>query len=146
MATEVEGKAQSPIPLSLLRLPSQGARLGSSNRNLFPTVPEAKEVQDQGAANSVSGESSLLATFSLCPFSRKRDTFMCPLLVSLPLIKTPGSLDQSSTLMTTFNLNHLLKRRMEWQSTPVFLPGEFQGQRSLVSYSLWGRKKLETTE
>ena len=143
MATEVEGKAQSPIPLSLLRLPSQGARLGSSNRNLFPTVPEAnKEVQDQGAANSVSGESSLLATFSLCPFSRKRDTFMCPLLVSLPLIKTPGSLDQSSTLMTTFNLNHLLKRRMEWQSTPVFLPGEFHRQRSLAGYSPWGCKRV----
>lgn len=51
--------------------------------------------------------------FSLCPLSRKRDTFMCPFLVSLPLIKTPGSLDQSSTLMTSFNLNHLLKWRME---------------------------------
>ena len=26
----------------------------------------------------------------------------------------------------------------EWQPTPVFLPGEFHGQRSLVSYSSWG--------
>ena len=24
--------------------------------------------------------------------------------------------------------------RKEWQSTPVFLPGEFHGQRSLVGY------------
>jgi hypothetical protein len=30
--------------------------------------------------------------------------------------------------------------RREWQATPVFLPGEFHGQRSLVSYSLWGTK------
>ena len=26
-------------------------------------------------------------------------------------------------------------RRREWQLTPVFLPGEFHGQRSLVGYS-----------
>jgi len=35
--------------------------------------------------------------------------------------------------------------RREWQSTPVFLPGEFHGQRSLVGYSLWGQKELDTT-
>ena len=29
----------------------------------------------------------------------------------------------------------------EWQSTPVFLPGESYGQRSLVGYSPWARKK-----
>ena len=33
-----------------------------------------------------------------------------------------------------------------WQPTPVFLPGEFHGQRSLVGYSPWGRKELHTTE
>ena len=32
------------------------------------------------------------------------------------------------------------------QPTPVFLPGEFHGQRSLVGYSPWGRKELDTTE
>ena len=30
--------------------------------------------------------------------------------------------------------------RREWQPTPVFLPGEFRGQRSLVGYSPWGHK------
>ena len=30
--------------------------------------------------------------------------------------------------------------------TPVFLPGEFHGQRSLVGYSPWGRKESNTTE
>ena len=34
----------------------------------------------------------------------------------------------------------------EWQHTPVFLPGESQGQRSLVGYSPWGRKESDTTE
>ena len=30
--------------------------------------------------------------------------------------------------------------------TPVFLTGEFHGQRSLVGYSSWGRTELEMTE
>ena len=32
------------------------------------------------------------------------------------------------------------------QPTPVFLPGEFHGQRSLEGYSPWGHKDLDTTE
>ena len=35
---------------------------------------------------------------------------------------------------------------MKWQPTPVFLPGESHGQRSLVGYSLWVRKESDTTE
>ena len=34
----------------------------------------------------------------------------------------------------------------EWQPTPVFLPGECHGQRSLASYSPWGCKESDTTE
>ena len=30
--------------------------------------------------------------------------------------------------------------RRKWQPTPEFLPGEFHGQRSLVSYSPQGRR------
>ena len=37
-----------------------------------------------------------------------------------------------------------LEKGME--TTPVFLPGEFHGQRSLVGYSPWGHKELDTTE
>ena len=36
--------------------------------------------------------------------------------------------------------------RREWQPTPVFLPGESHGQRSLVGYSPWGRKEWDMTE
>ena len=31
--------------------------------------------------------------------------------------------------------------RREWLPTPVFLPEEFHGQRSLVGYSPWGQKE-----
>ena len=33
-----------------------------------------------------------------------------------------------------------------WPPTPVFLPGESHGQRSLAGYSPWGRTELNTTE
>jgi len=35
--------------------------------------------------------------------------------------------------------------RKKWQPAPVFLPGEFHGQRSLAGYSPWGHKELEMT-
>jgi len=34
----------------------------------------------------------------------------------------------------------------KWQPTPVFLPREFHGQRSLAGYSPWGCKKSDMTE
>ena len=34
----------------------------------------------------------------------------------------------------------------EWQPTPVFLLGEFPGQKSLVGYSPYGHKELDVTE
>ena len=36
--------------------------------------------------------------------------------------------------------------RRAWQPTPVFLPGESHGQRSLEDYSPWGHKELNVTE
>ena len=39
-----------------------------------------------------------------------------------------------------------LNWRSKWQPTPVFLPGESQGRRSLVGCRLWGRTELDTTE
>ena len=34
----------------------------------------------------------------------------------------------------------------KWQPIPIFLPGNFHGQRSLAGYSPWGCKELDTTE
>ena len=34
----------------------------------------------------------------------------------------------------------------KWQPATVFLPGKFHGERSLVGYSPWGHKELDTTE
>ena len=36
--------------------------------------------------------------------------------------------------------------RRKWQPTPAFLPGKSHGQRSLVGYSPWDHKELDTNE
>ena len=44
------------------------------------------------------------------------------------------------------NIYYIFIWRRKWQSTPVLLPGKSHGQRSLVSYSPWGRKESDTAE
>ena len=41
---------------------------------------------------------------------------------------------------------NLIYRRRQWHPTPVFLPGESQGRRSLVGGCLWGCTESDTTE
>ena len=36
-------------------------------------------------------------------------------------------------------------RRNPWQPTPVLLPEQSHGQRTLAAYSLWGCKESDTT-
>ena len=44
------------------------------------------------------------------------------------------------------NLGSGKSPREGWLPIPVLLLGEFQGERSLAGYSLWGCKELATTE
>ena len=48
-----------------------------------------------------------------------------------------------ATSLARFTFMHW---RRKWQPTPVFLPGESQGQRSLVGCCLWDCTELDTTE
>ena len=43
-------------------------------------------------------------------------------------------------------MSQSLEWRTKWQPTPVFLPGESHGQKSLVGYSPQGHKKSDTIE
>ena len=52
----------------------------------------------------------------------------------------------TNTLITFLSLSHLLPGEANDNPTPVFLPGESHGQRSLVGYSLWSCKESDTTE
>ena len=66
---------------------------------------------------------------------------------------SPGAGDKQSTCQCSRckrpGFNPWIGRipwRKKWQRTPVFLPGESHGQRSLVGYSLWGCKESDRTE
>ena len=51
-----------------------------------------------------------------------------------------GSLGVRHDWATSLSLFTFMHWRRKWQPTPVFLPGESQGQRSLVGCRLWGRR------
>ena len=54
---------------------------------------------------------------------------------------------KNQTRLSNFTFTfHFLHWKRKWQPTPVFLPGEFQGWRSLVGCRLWGRTESDTTE
>ena len=62
------------------------------------------------------------------------------------LLVVQGTLESSpAPLFKSINSSalSLLFWRRGWQSTPVFLPGESHGQRSLAGYSPWGHKELD---
>ena len=62
----------------------------------------------------------------------------------------PGGLDGKESVCSAGDLSLIsgLVRSPgeEWQPTPVFLPGEFHGQRTLAGYHPWGCKEADTTK
>ena len=70
----------------------------------------------------------------------------------IPWAEEPGRLQSMGSLRvghdwaTSLSLFAFTHWRRKWQRTPVFLPGESQGQRSLVGCCLWGCTELDTTE
>ena len=61
-------------------------------------------------------------------------------------LQSMGSLRVGHDWATSLSLFTFMHWRRKWQPTPVFLPGESQGQGSLVGCSLWGRTESDTTE
>ena len=70
----------------------------------------------------------------------------------IPWMEEPGRLQSMGSLgvehnwATSLSLFTFMHWRRKWQPTPVFLPGESQGQGSLVGCRLWGRTESDTTE
>ena len=64
----------------------------------------------------------------------------------IPWTEEPGRLQSIGSLrvghdwVTSLSLFTFIHWRRKWQPTPVFLPGESQGQGSLVGCPLWGRR------
>ena len=70
----------------------------------------------------------------------------------IPWTEEPGRLQSMGLLrvghdwVTSLSLFTFMHWRRKWQPTPVFLPGESQGQGSLVGFRLWGHTESDTTE
>ena len=62
----------------------------------------------------------------------------------IPWAEEPGGLQSLGLQGTSLSFFTFLLWRRKWQPTPVFLPGESQGQESLVGCRT--RTELDTTE
>ena len=61
-------------------------------------------------------------------------------------LQSMGSRRVGDDWVTSLSLFIFMYWRRKWQPTPVFLPGESQGQGSLVGCHLWGRTESDRTE
>ena len=61
-------------------------------------------------------------------------------------LQSMGSLRVGHDWATSLSLFTFMHWRRKWQPIPVFLPGESQGQGSLMGCHLWGRTESDTTE
>ena len=79
-----------------------------------------------------------------CPLTEKAmATHSSTLAWKIPWTEEPGRLQSMGSLRvghdwaTSISLFTFMHWRRKWQPTPVFLPGESQGRRSLVGCCLW---------
>ena len=92
------------------------------------------------AARQASLSEKAMATYS------STLTWKIPWMEEPGRLRSMGSLGVGHDLATSLSLFTFMHWRRKWQPTPVFLPGESQGRRSLVGCHLWGRTESDTTE
>ena len=86
------------------------------------------EINEESNSNSILNQLS-----QCCSFREFSLTQEC-------ILKHPG------TVQIELIVGIIKCWRRAWKLTPVFLPGESHGQRSLASYSPWGCKDSDSTE
>ena len=93
------------------------------------------------------GEQNEAAEKAMAPYSRTL-AWKVPWTEEPSGLQSVGSLRVGHDSVTSLSVFTFMHWRRKWQTTPVFLPGESQGQRSLVgcSCSPWGLKESDTTE
>ena len=122
----------------------------------FRTAGLLKRSPNIAKENSSNLSCSLLVPFSLFPASPlSLEKAMAPhsstLAWKIPWMEEPGRLQSMGSLgvardwATSLSLLTFMHWRRKWQPTPVFLPGESQGQGSLLGCCLWGRTESDTT-
>ena len=105
---------------------------------------------------SMLGSHSFIFSLNLLKLMSIEEKAMAPhsstLAWKVPWMEESGGLQSMGLLgvghdwATSLSFLTFMHWRRQWQSTPVFLPGESQGRRSLVGYRLWGCTESDTTE
>ena len=130
----------------------QMRRFNSLTKTLMVGKIEGKKRRGQQGWDKLDGTTDS-TDMSL---SKSRDSeAMAPhsstLTWKIPWTEEPGRLQSMESLRvghnwaTSLSLFTFMHWRRKWQPTPVFLPGESQGQRSLVGCHLWGRTESDLT-
>ena len=82
----------------------------------------------------------------------RNGTHSSTLAWKIPWTEEPGRLQSMGSLRvgqdsaTSLSLFPFMHWRRKWQPTPVFLPGESQGQGSMVGFRIWGHTESDMTE
>ena len=93
-----------------------------------------------------------ILTGSKCISEKAMAPHSSTLAWKIPWTEEPGGLQSIGSRRvghdwaTSLSLFTFVHWRRKWQPTPVFLPGESQGRRSLVGCHLWGHTESDTTE
>ena len=105
-----------------------------------------------GVTKSRTGLSDFTFTFHFHALEKEMATHSSVLAWRIPWTEEPGGLQSMGSLRvghdwaTSLSLFTFMHWRRRWRHTPVFLPGDSRGQRSLVGCRLWGRTESDTTE
>ena len=90
--------------------------------------------------------------FDLGPILQSMATQSSTPAWKIPRTEEPGRLQSMGSQRvgqdsaTSLSLFIFIHWRRKWKSTPVSLPGESQGQRSLVGCRQWGRTESDMTD
>ena len=143
-----------------LRLPASSALAGRFFTTELPGKPVGRGIGEAIIVRDQMKKSQLhfhyVSKYNVIEFCDQLQTRCFPCIEASRRCCTQGTSvclaeNLSSTLLFFFFLIfkflfYIGVWRKKWQPTPAFLPGESQGQGSLVGCCLWGRTESDTTE
>ena len=126
---------------------------------------EADDICDQEKISQDEGRGKVITLMIKKPYQRASEVgdwsrnrwkwtlnHSSTLAWKIPWMEEPGGLQSMGSLgvrhdwVTSLSLFTFMHWRRKWQPTPVFLPGESQGQGSLVGCRPWDRTESDTTK
>ena len=120
-------------------------------QNLFP-FRLLHNIEQSSLRSTVCACWLSILSIVVCTSEKAMATRSSTLAWRIPCTEEPGRLQSMRSLKvgydwaTSLSLFTFMHWRRKWQPTPVFLPGDSQGRRSLVRCRLWGHTESHTTE